>query len=196
MNREQARTILWALGSPSSEDQRRDAVGVVLDLWQEQVITVEPLIMPSAAVVDAMHKRLAELDAQEKPSTPLPGSPRSMNEAEAEIERLRQLNVNYETKLAGWSKLWGRIEKLIGRELTSPESMIDRIAFLAEVERSRPTQQYVDELLVKLGNTATQRDDLLAAARAVIRAVDLADNDDVVIDLREVVAKINAREDT
>lgn len=40
-----------------------------------------------------------------------------------------------EAKLAHIARDWRRIEELIGREFTSPESTIDRVAFLAEQER-------------------------------------------------------------
>lgn len=35
MNHDQARTILWALGSPTTEALRADAIGIVLDLLEK-----------------------------------------------------------------------------------------------------------------------------------------------------------------
>ena len=178
MNREQARCILWALGTPSSEDQRRNAIGVVLDLWQEVVL--EPVVTaeqpaPNQWVLDSIRQ------AKRTP----------MNEANAEIERLRQLAEGYEVQLVDWSQLWRRIEKLVGREFTTPESTIDRVAFLAEVEKVRPTQQRFDEL-------QADRDALLAAARAVGQdeTVPVQRTVAKLTDVVETIDKNDAREDS
>lgn len=155
MNREQARIILWGLHTGAGDEKRREeAIGVVLDLLQETV--VEPPSMPSAAVLDAMRKRLAELDAREKPTAPFPGS---WTDEGGEIERLRKLAEDQECNLAGWSSLWARVTALVGvGSQRASEVTIDRIAYLAEVEKTRPTKQRFDEL-------QTQRDDLLTAIR-------------------------------
>jgi hypothetical protein len=67
---------------------------------------------------------------------------------EYELQRLQHLN-------GVLANDWRRIEKLVGREFTSPESVIDRVAYLVEQEQR-------EQQLIR------QRDDLLRAARGVL----------------------------
>jgi protein-disulfide isomerase-like protein with CxxC motif len=86
------------------------------------------------------------------------GLVQKIKDQQADIARLQKLNHLLAND-------WRRIEKLVGREFTSPESVIDRVAYLVEQE-----QKGNDE--TKRWARATekpreQRDELLRAARAV-----------------------------
>ena len=150
MNRAQARTILWALGSPTSEQNRAEAVGVVLDLLMDP-------------------ERLAAKDLAQK---------------DREIQRLTSLT----DEMRG---LWERVEQLVGREFTSPESTIDRVAVLASADKHRNEAVQENEKLA--GERTRLREELSSVQEALRAQVEAAtrvraERDELLAAVREYLA--------
>lgn len=163
MNRDQARVILRGLHLGAGDEERRvAAIDVVMDLLEGG---------PARIV--------------------FPGN-FSMDEANAEIERLRRVAQDQERNLVSWTQLWRRIKELVGREFATPVSVVDRIASLVEQEKA--TKDQLAGLAAQRERLQSERDDLLAAARYIIEHTDSGQW----LDLRELVERIdnNAREDT
>jgi len=102
------------------------------------------------------------------------------NAAVAERDALRGRLHVVKTQLDSYMDVWRRIEKLVGREFTSPESVIDRVAYLIDceatgsrvadevklgAEKQRLLIEQRDETARELAKAMRQRDELLRAAR-------------------------------
>jgi hypothetical protein len=104
----------------------------------------------------------------------------------AELDQVKAVNRALNERARTFADSWHRIEQLVGREFTSPESVIDRIAYLAEeFERQLPSN---------VARLERQRDELLRGARRFVQADDSVSGK-YALELADVVDKIE-REDT
>lgn len=121
---------------------------------------------------------------------------RAEREREDELKRARSLAREAEERAKIWIDYWHRIEKLVGREFTSPESVIDRVAYLAEQEGQRDSlvaelkaqRREHAETAKELIRAAQQRDELLQAARVLPDQAMLTSP--AVVHLRDLVDRI------